>query len=122
MAVQVGWVDGSGAITHVADMVMVIQMRWRWNLLRRGIDAGHSPVADERGSCRALKRGASSSGLGAAAQRSTSACTCVLLPGMPGSKSCDARSNEGALVSDAVVWDTGPDGRDEVHMRDAVLI
>ena len=46
-AVQIGWVDGPRAIVHVGGlmmMMMIVQLlRRQRNLLRRGIDAGHSP-------------------------------------------------------------------------------
>jgi hypothetical protein len=49
-AVQIGWVDGPRAIVHVGDLMMMMMMmmivqllRRQRNLLRRGIDAGHSP-------------------------------------------------------------------------------
>lgn len=45
-AVQIGWVDRPRAIIHVGDlMMMIVQLlRRQRDLLRRGIDAGHSPV------------------------------------------------------------------------------
>jgi hypothetical protein len=69
-AVQIGWVDGPRAIIHVGNLMMMVivqLLRRQRDLLRRGVDAGHSPVpaqSESVSSCKPVMSGASSSEFG----------------------------------------------------------